>query len=201
MGPLVTNFSEILIEIQTFSLKKIRLKRSSAKCCPFCLCLNVLNRLIGPYQHSWRVTKEWSWLFIIPHTQRSCWGVYPTSHVCSVAPTVLVGSISYLYILSSNFRRCVACKVSCKIWIFGNFLNFDFVLFWLGIWSESLVWVIMGQWGVSQNEGILVEPFIHSRIHLSVTLLFSIHFPLKKKMIGLTANLVDTFIMGCPRSD
>ena len=30
-------------------------------------------------------------------------------------PTVLVRSISYLYILSSNFRMCVACKVSCKI--------------------------------------------------------------------------------------
>ena len=42
IGPLGTNFSEILIEIQTFSLKKIRLKMSSAKCCSFCLGLNVL---------------------------------------------------------------------------------------------------------------------------------------------------------------
>ena len=33
IGPLGTNFSEILIEIQAFSLKKIRLKMSSAKCC------------------------------------------------------------------------------------------------------------------------------------------------------------------------
>ena len=39
---LGTNFSEILIEIQTFSLKKIRLKMSSAKCCSFRLGLNVL---------------------------------------------------------------------------------------------------------------------------------------------------------------
>ena len=31
IGPLGTNFSEILIEIRTFSLKKIRLKMSSAK--------------------------------------------------------------------------------------------------------------------------------------------------------------------------
>ena len=45
--------------------------------------------------------------------------VRPASRVRSVAPTVLVGSISYLYILSSNFRRCVACKVSCKISKFG----------------------------------------------------------------------------------
>ena len=42
-GPLGTNFSEISIEIQTFSLKKIRLKMSSAKCCSFRLGLNVLT--------------------------------------------------------------------------------------------------------------------------------------------------------------
>ena len=42
IGPLGPNFSEILIEIQTFSLKKIRLKMSSAKCCSFHLGLNVL---------------------------------------------------------------------------------------------------------------------------------------------------------------
>ena len=40
--PLGTNFSDILIEIQTFSLKKIRLKISSAKCCSFRRGLNVL---------------------------------------------------------------------------------------------------------------------------------------------------------------
>ena len=48
IGPLGTNFSEILIEIQTFSLKKIRLKMSSAKCCSFRLGLNVL-RLIQSF--------------------------------------------------------------------------------------------------------------------------------------------------------
>ena len=42
IGPFETNCSEILIEVQTFSLKKIRLKMSSAKCRPFCLSLNVL---------------------------------------------------------------------------------------------------------------------------------------------------------------
>ena len=42
IGPLGTNFSEMLSEIQTFSLKKIRLKMSSAKCYPFCLGLNEL---------------------------------------------------------------------------------------------------------------------------------------------------------------
>ena len=35
IGPLGTNFSEILIRIQTFSFKKMHLKMSSAKWCPF----------------------------------------------------------------------------------------------------------------------------------------------------------------------
>ena len=41
--PLGTNFIEILIEILTFSFKKMRLKVSSAKRRPFCLGLNVLS--------------------------------------------------------------------------------------------------------------------------------------------------------------
>ena len=40
---LGTNFSEIAIEIQTFSFKKKYLKVSSAKWRPFCLGLNVLS--------------------------------------------------------------------------------------------------------------------------------------------------------------
>ena len=43
IGPLGTNFSEMLIEIHTFSFKKIHLKVSSGKCRPFCLGLNVLT--------------------------------------------------------------------------------------------------------------------------------------------------------------
>ena len=43
IGPLETNFSEMLIEIHTFLIKKIHLKMSSGKWQPFCLGLNVLN--------------------------------------------------------------------------------------------------------------------------------------------------------------
>ena len=43
--PQGTNFSEISIAIQTFYLKKMRLKMSSGKCRPFCLGLNVLKNL------------------------------------------------------------------------------------------------------------------------------------------------------------
>ena len=55
IGPLGTNFSEILIEIQTFSLKKMRLKVSSAKRRPFCLGLNVLRPISTQRtQYLWR---------------------------------------------------------------------------------------------------------------------------------------------------
>ena len=47
-GPLGTNFSEILIAIQTFSLKKIHLKLLPEKRQPFCLGLNVLRMLEIP---------------------------------------------------------------------------------------------------------------------------------------------------------
>ena len=43
IGPLGTNFSEMLIEIHTFLFKKIHLKMSSGKWQPFCLGLNVLK--------------------------------------------------------------------------------------------------------------------------------------------------------------
>ena len=49
IGPLGTNFSEILIEIQTFSLKKIRLKMLSAKSSSFRLGLNVLTDVQVPH--------------------------------------------------------------------------------------------------------------------------------------------------------
>ena len=43
IGPLGTNFSDILIEIYKFSFKKMHLKMSSGKWRPICLGLNVLK--------------------------------------------------------------------------------------------------------------------------------------------------------------
>ena len=43
IGPLRTNFNEMLIAILTSSLKKMRLKALSAKWQPFCPGLNVLS--------------------------------------------------------------------------------------------------------------------------------------------------------------
>ena len=46
IGTLRTNFGEILIEIPTFSFKKMRLKVACAKWRPFCLGLNVWKMYI-----------------------------------------------------------------------------------------------------------------------------------------------------------
>ena len=60
-GPLGTNFSEISIKILTFSLKKMRLKVSSAKWRPFCLGLNVFSTPMVPTcAHGlWRLQQMW----------------------------------------------------------------------------------------------------------------------------------------------
>ena len=43
IGPLATNFNVIVIEIHTFSFKKIHFKMLSGKWRPFCLGLNVFR--------------------------------------------------------------------------------------------------------------------------------------------------------------
>ena len=52
IGPLGTNFHEILIKISTFSLKQTHFKKSSGKWRPFCLGLNVLH-YIRKHTHIW----------------------------------------------------------------------------------------------------------------------------------------------------
>ena len=94
--------------------------------------MTVLSYLIWRYHHFINYTPPpnilcWRYIgFTLSFHPSVSLSVHPTSDVHSVAPTVLSGSSSYLYILSSNFRRCVLCKVSCKVG------NFNFVLFWLG---------------------------------------------------------------------
>ena len=77
--PLGTNFSEILIEISTFSFKKMRLKISSAKWRPFCLGLNVLSQgslMDSPHKDQWCGALAFS--FVLDWV--SCW---TNSHVAS----------------------------------------------------------------------------------------------------------------------
>ena len=58
IGPLGTNFSEILIANHTFSFKKMHLKRSSAKWRPFCVGLNVSTHFSLGSLFSWQRSTE-----------------------------------------------------------------------------------------------------------------------------------------------
>ena len=68
IGPLRTNFSEILIEIPTFLVKKMHLKMSSGKRRPFCLGFNVLMIYATPAMAvNWLSWKHDNDLIIIHH--------------------------------------------------------------------------------------------------------------------------------------
>ena len=70
IGPLGTNFNEILIGIQTFSFKKMHLKMSSAKWRPFFLGLNVLTHwhltphVMHEYVSGSCVDHHWFWQWL-----------------------------------------------------------------------------------------------------------------------------------------
>ena len=128
---------------------------------------------------------------IIPPAQRSCcggWGVYwfhsvrpsvrprpsvpcPSHIPCPLCSFFSSGWIHFIFIhLIKQLQK--VCRVQSflqhlKFWQFFKICNFDFVLFWLGIWCESLVWVIMGRRGVSQNAGVLVV-LVHPCLTLKV---------------------------------
>ena len=110
---------------------------------------------------------------IIPPAQQSCWGGIlvslrpsvprPSRIPCPLCSFYSSGWIHFIFMhLIKQLQK--VCHVQSflpnfknfKFWQFFKICNFDFVLFWLGIWCESLVWVIMGRRGVSQNAGILV---------------------------------------------
>ena len=88
-----------------------------------------------------------------------CPSVRPTSNFRSVVPTLLVGFILYLYILSSNFTRCVACKGSGKILQFkflAIFLNLYILLRLVLTWDLMLMWIVsMGNHGAVWGGGVI----------------------------------------------
>ena len=71
IGPLGTNFTWVLIEIHTFSFKKMYWKMLSGKWRPFCLGLNVLNDvfryLIVLYHVVVRDPTVLVWLHVLPN--------------------------------------------------------------------------------------------------------------------------------------
>ena len=97
IGPLGTTLSEMLIEIHTFSLKKIHLKTSSGKRRPFCLGLNVLIPT--------RASTAW-------HTGAACWS--------SRSSRSGSGSLAGMHILCSITHKGV---VSCPLLSYPNLLH------------------------------------------------------------------------------
>ena len=108
--------NEVWIGILNFSLKKIPLKILSLKWRHFDQA-SICKIIIPPLQRSW---KGGILVSPCPSLRLSVCG---PNRVHSVSSTILVGSISYLHILSSNFRRCVTCNVCLKIWNFGKFFK------------------------------------------------------------------------------
>ena len=103
IGPLGTNFSEILIVILTFSFKKMRLKVSSAKRRPFCLGLNVLKEIT--------VYSRWHYFyiaFVCEHYQVQSW---VTGNVLS---EIVCGYWSYM-----NYFVLMQCSIiNCNFDVF-----------------------------------------------------------------------------------
>ena len=114
-------------------------------------------------------------LIIPPPAQRSCWGgggimvslcpsVRPSVHPSVLHPVSALWLLQFWldpfhiytsYQATSEGVSCVnflATFKNVKFWQFLKICNFDFVLFWLGIWCESLVWVIMGRRGYLRTQ-------------------------------------------------
>ena len=80
-----------------------------------------------------------------------CPSVCGQNRVRSVSSTILVGSISYLHILSSNVRMCVACKYYWKIPKFEFLANVWNLQLWLCLFMTwDLMWITsMGNHGAA----------------------------------------------------
>ena len=158
-GTLILN-----VTLDLWSSYQILLRQISVKCDPTITWSLLAKILTGdtaylPTRASYytpHTTKLFGGILVTLRTS-VCPSVRPASRVCSVAPTVLVWSISYLCILLSNLRRCVTCKVSCSILKFEflqflKFITLTLFCFDFGIWCESLVGVIMGWRGYLRTQ-------------------------------------------------
>ena len=117
--------------------------------CVMHICVGRLGHSYTPLQRSWK-----GGILVSPCSSVRL-SVCGQNRVRSVSSTLLIRSISYLHILSSNFRRCVACNVCLKLknlqlWRILKICNFAF-FFWLGIQYDSMLWLIMRRWGVSSE--------------------------------------------------
>ena len=106
IGPLGTKFNEILIRIQTFSLKKLHLKTSSAKWRPSCLGLNVLRKMLSFQMGS----TCWIWFEFQRETSSMWKAIY-------FLPLSTVHGVKVITFWKQFWHECFYCS-QAKIMIF-----------------------------------------------------------------------------------
>ena len=117
------------------------------------------------------------------------------NHVRSVSSTILIRSIAYMHILSSNFRRCVACNDCFKI--MANSLNLWFslclLLTWDPIWlngmgnHEAAVSLERGRSSCSSSVYLLI--FAYKTVHKKtwiIVIIFTYMVSFRCDFYGLT---------------
>ena len=113
IGPWETNFSEILIDIQTFSFKTMHLKMSSAKWRSLYLGLNALTHQdVTQMSHIMQIEflKEASSKIGLRYETYHCCG-YPVYMASRITHSYFSGSVSFLccnYPLKHNLTACQA---------------------------------------------------------------------------------------------
>ena len=120
IGPLGTNFSEILIEILTFSFKKTHLKMLSGKWWPSCLGLNVLS-IHCPACRTTFIATRFRVAVICP--------IIPVPH-CIRVFFYFVWFVFINHIFQFYYELCTYCNI-LDIYLSWN-LNFvNYVLFYM----------------------------------------------------------------------
>ena len=116
IGPQGTNFGEILVEIPTFSFKKMQLEMSSARWRPFRLGLGVLK--CGLYTHA----VYFSSLFCLRESVCSYVGIWHRS--CNGRTTHWTTNPKWYF--KPRLKRLTFVDISKRISLTGNFYFFFF---------------------------------------------------------------------------
>ena len=109
IGSVGINFSEIFIEIHTFSFRKMHLKMSSAKLRPFCLGLNVLRWSLLKHTYSRLIVCNiYAWLanYVSTGDGKYIGTSIQMSHAVLMINLALMADESFT-VSSQHFVRCL----------------------------------------------------------------------------------------------
>ena len=158
--PLGTNFSEISIDIHTFSLKKIHFKMSSGKLRPFCLGLNVLK--------SHNRTKQ----------NKTMWDILSNANVERLLQSLMISFVALnntetheAHVLSVTRYSVTHWTCLCAIHLNPNVFNYAKLFPSVATWcvpdfavvtySKGLWWLFPGNEGIEVNHTSLDSELIN----------------------------------------